>query len=561
MAHASRQRATGRPAGPPRRLPGGRRRVDAAKLACALWLAAGAGSAWSQNAPGADAAFQPAGAASAPAAAASQPGNAPPRLSVEARAAATNNGGLDDNGLRQGDFITSLRPALDVTHTGAGFSADVHAAATLIDYAKSSQRNGVLPDVRGSMSATLVQQWLKLDAAGYLRAAESDPFGVRTDDLTAANHRNDWGVLAGPTLQHDFGPEAGIVARHQFGVTRAAASTSAAASDDQGRLDTNLTLVRFERKPTPLGVSAEFTRLDNRTTSDLGDSRYTLMTGRLRATVLVGGELRLGALVGQDRSDYLLSSHVDPLYGGALDWTPGPRTHLELEVEHRYFGESGRLRLEHRTPFLTIAIDLRRQPLDATSSFGTLGQGVDLRSALDSILTTRFPDPATRAGVVDAIVASRGLDTRSAGAINLVGDYPQLQTAAQGSLTLLGVRDTLSLSAYALTTRALTRDGDPLGGLASATADNRQRGATFQLEHRLGAQLSAVLLGNWSRIQGLGASTERSEEQAWRISLLDHLSRRSDLTVGLQWNRFETNAAGQRSFDATLGLVGLSHRF
>jgi uncharacterized protein (PEP-CTERM system associated) len=183
-----------------------------------------------------------------------------------------------------------------------------------------------------------------------------------------------------------------------------------------------------------------------------------------------------------------------------------------------------------------------------------------VRSALDAILTTRYPDPATRAGIVDNLVASRGLDTRSNGAINLVGDYPQLQTAAQASLALLGARDTLSLSGYALTTRALRRDGDPLAGLA-VTADSRQRGATLQFEHRLGPQLSAVLLGNWSRIQGLGAVTERSEEQSWRASLLEHLSRRSDLTLALQWNRFETTAVGLRSFDATLGLVGISHRF
>ncbi len=107
----------------------------------------------------------------------------------------------------------------------------------------------------------------------------------------------------------------------------------------------------------------------------------------------------------------------------------------------------------------------------------------------------------------------------------------------------------------------LTRDGDPLAGLAGATADSRQRGAALQLEHRLGAQLSALLAGNWSRIEALGGSSERSDEQTWRFTLLNHLSRRSDLTVGVQWNRFETTAVGQRSFDATLGLVGLIHRF
>jgi hypothetical protein len=128
-------------------------------------------------------------------------------------------------------------------------------------------------------------------------------------------------------------------------------------------------------------------------------------------------------------------------------------------------------------------------------------------------------------------------------------------------LALLGSRDTLSVSAYAQTLRVLTRAGDPLSGLSSATADSRQRGVVFQLEHRLAAQLSAALSGDWSKIEGLGTNLNRSEQQTWRISLMNELSLRTDLTVALQWYRFETGAVGQRSFDATLGLVGLSHRF
>lgn len=548
-----------------RRRPDGGRQLGAAVRSCILGLSLGAGAAWAQV--DAAAAAPAASAAAAPEPAASQPVNPPPRLSLEARAAATNNGGLDDSGMRQADFISSLRPALDVTHKGAGFNADVHAAATLIDYAKNTQPDGVLPDLHGRFDATFLDRWLRLDGDAYLRAAESDPFGVRTDDLTAANRHNDWGAVAGTSLQHDLGREVSFLAREAFGVTRSSGLTGGvvepgADTASETRLNTNATVVRLERKPTPLGASVEVDRLDNHVSSDQGDSRYTLTTGRLRGSLLVGGGANVSVLVGQDRSDYLLSSHVDPLYGAALDWTPGPRTHVQLAVEHRYFGESGLFRLEHRTPFLVVSIGVRREPVDATSSFGSIAQGSDVRSALDAILTTRYPDPATRLGVVDGIVSSRGLDAAaSGGAINLLGDYPQLQTAAEGALTLLGVRDTLSLSAYALTTRVLTRNGDPLADLATATADSRQRGAALQLEHRLGAQLSALLSGNWSRIEALGGSGERSDELTWRLTLLNHLSRRSDLTLGLQWNRFETTAVGQRSFDATLGLVGLIHRF
>ncbi len=512
-------------------------------------------SAWSQS----DAAAM--SAAPVPVPAASQPGNAPPKLSVEVREAATNNTGIDDNGMRQADFITSLTPSLDVAHKGAGFEGDLHASATFLDYAKGTQPDGVLPDLRATLAATLLERWLRLDAAGYLQAAEADPFGVRTDDVNGSNRRNMWGVMAGPTLQHDLSPETSVVVRHQFGRKEGASGGNNTDATGQTRLDSNLTLVRLERKPTPLGVAAEITRLDNRSNSDLGDSHFTLTTGRLRAMLDVDTGFSLGALVGQDRSDYLLSNHVDPVYGGSLDWTPGPRTHLEMAYEHHYFGKAGRFHLDHRTPFLTIGIDIKRQPLDATSSFGSVAQGGDVRSALNAILTTRYPDPATRAAVVDGIVSSRGLNTSGTGAIDLIGDYPQLQTSAQASIAMLGSRDTLSLIAYSTTTRALIRAGDPLAGLSTATADNRQVGGAFQFAHRLGAQLSAAVQGTLSSIQALGATRDRSKEQVWRLSLLNHVSPRSDVTLALQWDRFETTAAGQRSFDATLGLVGLSHRF
>lgn len=553
MAEALRQRANGEAVAPPRTGVGRRRRAGALRFAISCCAAAGVGAAGAQATDD----LAPAVVVPTAEAATSPVANPPPKLSVEIREAATNNTGLDDEGLRQGDVITSLKPSVDVAHHGAGLKADLHAAATLIDFARKSQPNGVLPDVRGVLDATLVERWLKLEAEGYLRSAESDPFGVRANDVTAANRRNQWGFQAGPTLQHALGSGVSVVVQEQLGLTRGAAGV---AGDDDVRLESNRSLLRIERKPMPVGASVDISRLDNRLDSAQGDSRFTLVTGRLGASALVGADSSVGVLVGQDRSDYLLTSHVDPLYGGFVNWSPGARTHLQLEVEHRWFGASGRFHLDHRTPSLSIGIDVQRQPVDALSSSGTLAQGVDVRSALDSILTTRYPDPLTRAGIVDGIVASRGLQARAAGAIDLLGDYPQLQASARVTFALLGARDTMSLSAYTQTTRALARDGDPLSGLAPA-ADNRQRGAVFQLEHRLSARVSVALAGDWSRIEELDASLDRSQQQNWRVSLMRQLSPRTDVAMGLQWLRFETDAAGQRSFDATSGLVGLVHRF
>jgi uncharacterized protein (PEP-CTERM system associated) len=542
VAKALRPPATGGLVDPSCRPPARARHARRAPWACAWAFASWCGAAWPQAAT-------PDAAPAAPAVV-----NRPPSLSVGATMAATNNGGLDENGRQQFDFITAIRPELEIVHAAPGLSVNVHAAANLVDYANGGQSNGVLPDARGTVDSTLLDRWLYFNVAAYVRSAESDPFGVRTDDLIAANRQVESGFLAAPFLQHDFGPNSSVLARQQFATTRNDAGSGA-------RLSSNLTLLRFERRPTPLGLSADVSRLDNHA-SNQGDSHYSLTTARLRGALLVGGEVEIGALVGKDRSDYLDSRHTDPLYGGALDWNPGPRTHFEFELEHRYFGQSGTLRFDHRTPFLALALVLRRQPVDAGASFGAPGQGADLRSALNAILTTRYPDPGVRAGVVDGLVSGSGLNPETTGAVNIIGDYPQLQTAAQADLTLLGTRNTLKLTVYGMTTRMLMRDGEPVAAPSTTDADTRQRGATLQFERRIGPHLSAALQGTWSRIEGLGAdAADRSSEQTWRASVLRHLSPRSDVSVGIQWYRFTTTTPGLQSFDATLAIVGLSHRF
>jgi len=480
----------------------------------------------------------------------------PLSVSVDGSLTATSNGGLDEKGAERADLIASVRPELTARHEAPGLGYKLHAAVTLLDYARDTQPGGALPDVRGELRSTLLDRWLYLDAAGYLRYAEADPFGARADNTTGTNRRTQSGFSIAPRLQRDLTPQTQLFARDEF------ASTNDDAGD-RSRVQSNHAEISVERKPTPLGVAASYTRLDNRTLdSSTGDSTYLLESVRLRGKLRVVDDLEFGLNIGEDRSDYLLSQHDDFLYGGSVKWAPSPRTNISLEIEHRFFGQSGSFLLEHRTPFLAFSVQFSRQPLDAATSLGSLGQGTDLHDFLNAILTTRYPDPSARAGAVDNIIATRGLDPRAAGAINVIGDYPQLQTSTLASLTYLGRVDTATLSVYASTTRVLSRGDDPFVALAAATADNRQSGGSFQFSHRLDPELTAELLARWSRYAGLDARAgERSDEQNYRISLIDQLSARSRLSLGLQWDRFISSAAGQRSYDAALVLVGLVHRF
>jgi len=483
--------------------------------------------------------------------------NVPPVISIDGTVGASRAHGIgsEASGVDEAtDLIASVRPQVKATRQGPRFSYDLEAAATFQAHSEDTADNAVLPDVHASMKSTLVERWAYFDADAFLRYAEADPFGARADTATGVNRSTEAGYLVRPFLEHEFAPNASVLLRDEFGTT----SSNAA---ERTRLTSNRVLFQVERKPTPLGASASYSRLDNRTDGDQGDSRYTLETARVAGALKVGEDLELGLDAGVDRSDdHFVDRRTDALYGGRISWSPGPRTSARLELEHRYFGLSGRAGISHRTPFTSIGLSFERQPVDSTNSLGTVSQGADLRDFLNSILTTRYPDPTVRAGVVDNLVAQRGLNSKSDGAVNILGNYPQLNTSVQLNWTLLGRRDTLSVSGYSSTSRAITLSDAPLSGLGSN--DSRQRGMSFQYNHRLGLQVSAGLVGSWSRIAGLGTRDgELSTEQKYRLSLVDALSPHSDFSIALQWTRFTTNALGQPSFDATLGVVGLAHRF
>lgn len=479
---------------------------------------------------------------------------APMSLTVDGSASASDNGGLAPSGQRRGDLITSIQPRIAMARHGAGLEFDLQAGVNMLSFANGTQHGGLLPDASVSAKATLVDRLLHLEAAARVRPSEADLFGARHDDMTAANRRTESTFQVSPSLEHDFSPRASLTARHTATLTTHAAGAAE-------RFVSQRSAVRLEQKPAPLGAAIELSRDDGRT-HGFAASRFTLETARLHASLRLPDEIVLGVFTGRERSRWLLSDRTDALQGMSLHWTPGPRTEVWATVEHRFFGRGGSLALHHRMPFLSLEFSASRQPVVSSVSLGVAGQGRDLRSFLDAILTTRYPDPAVRSGIVGSVVASRGLGGELQGPVDVVAEYPQLQSELRATGVLLGTRNTASLTVYRQSLRQIIRPGDPLALAETAGADSRQTGASLQFSCRLGPQLSAEATVRWSRVEGLSLREgEVSDDKAYRLTLTRHLSLRTDASVGLQHTRFATTASGQTSYFATLGFVGMRHRF
>jgi len=477
----------------------------------------------------------------------------PLAVTIEGNVTATDNGAFDAPGQERHDLITSVRPRVTMAHRGAGLEFNVDASATFLNYANGTQQGGVLPDINGSLKATVVDRLLFIDAAARLHQAAVDPFGSQANDTGTTNRRTAGTYRVSPSLEHEVASNTSFLARHDV-------TLSTNGAGDAARQVSNYSLIRLDRNPVPLGAAVELTRLDDRTTGT-ADSNFTLDTARLRASIALFDEVVLGVAIGRDRTKWLQNNYSDPVYGGLILWKPGPRTELLASLDHRYFGSGGDLSFRHRLPWMSFALTMNRQPVTSSTSRGALGQSSDIRSFLDAILTTRYQDPTVRSGVVDSLITSRGLDMRVSSPNDVVAEYPQLQTSVSATWVMLGTRNTTTLDVYARSARQLTRDGDLLAVQTPAISDNRQVGGSIQFNRRLTSQLNVDAAVRWAKITGLSARAgEDSEERNYRLSLTQSVSPRTGLSAGIQRTQFTTTATGQHSFHATLVYMGINHR-
>jgi len=475
------------------------------------------------------------------------------RIGIDGGFAATDNGGLSPSGQERADLIATVRPNVAYFRRTSSSEFDLEAAAGLVGYAKGTQKSAVLPEVRAFARSELIERWLYFDAAAKVGQTELDSFGTRVDQLTTANQRTSTSFRASPYVLRDLSTNSVVTALYDLATENNGADTGA-------RRVSQRTVVRYEMKPAPVGGAFEIARLDNET-KGVDDSRLTIDTARAVARVALRNEMILGAIGGADRSDTAGRSHSDPLYGGTVLWNPGPRTLLDGTLEHRFFGLGGSLTLRHRTPLMSFAVAMRRGPATVTSTLGQIDAGSDLRPLLDAILTSQYPDPAVRRGLVQSVASTRALDVRLPNPTSIVADYHQLQTDVNATWAYLGTRNTAALTLYTRKLQQLSHEGDPPipGGVQN---DRQEAGASFQVGRRLQPNLSVHAVVGWSKITGLAARAgESSEEWVQRIDISRAVSTRTDILAGVKHNRFSSNATGQHDYKSTLAFAGMRHSF
>jgi uncharacterized protein (PEP-CTERM system associated) len=470
-------------------------------------------------------------------------------LRVDTAVTVTDSGAVTAAGEKRGDVVASVQPGFRFERRSANFNVSVDAALDFVTYARNTQPDQILPSLLARSKATLVPQLLFVDASVDVRQAEQDPFGVRAEQGRSENRRTVSGFSVTPYLLHEFSPSISTL-------VQLAESLYVRPGADATDVRTHNGVARIDLKPTPLGAFAELSRLDNEF-GGAADSSLTIDAARAGVTLAASDNVIVGLLVGTERIRLGASEQrTGNVYGATLRWDPAPRTELVASVEHRLYGNGGRLAFRHRTAFTALGLELSREPVTAS----TYGSTADIGNYLDSILSRSVPDPILRALRVQGQLSTLGLQSTTPSAVDVAADYAQLQTAGNVTWVLSTPRTTITLRGYGQVARQLTLRG-ATAPVSALTADTRQVGASIEFNRRLDAQMALDTRARWSRIVGLDQREgDVSREAAYRMALVRSLSPRTSATAGLEYRNVDSTVS-LLSYGSVAAFVGLNHRF
>ncbi|MFZ2650130.1 MAG: TIGR03016 family PEP-CTERM system-associated outer membrane protein [Burkholderiaceae bacterium] len=474
--------------------------------------------------------------------------------SATARMTATNNSGFANSADSGGDVIVELKPRVALTERGARHTVEGFVEADSLNYVRTTVPNELIPTARLALNANAIERWLYLDAAAGIEQVTSNPFSAASSASLPSTRLQTTQYRLSPYLDHAFTPAVSLLYRNDNLWNRRSSNLATSTAEQHSH-----TLV-FAHRPLPFGYALEANR-DEMEFVDAASSRVAFTSARGVLSYAVDPTLILGAVAGAEQNQIASSTSRDTIRGLRLRWRPSQRTDLDASVERRFFDNGWNVTWAHRSPFMATSLNLARQPASQPSSLVLSNTGGrDLRSLIDAAYTTRFPNPAERAAVVDAAIANLGASAGTAGPIAVFTDYAQLQRRAALSVAFLNPRSVLTFQVFAVESLQLQRPDAPPLPLPPVNADNAQVGGSVTFNRRLTTTLAMEAVVSGVRIEGRGASRgQSSSTKSSSLSGTQTLTPKTRLVAGARRQLSNSNVV--RPVQETAAFLGIEHRF
>ena len=466
----------------------------------------------------------------------------------------TDNVLLQPTGQAQSDLVSDIAPYIRINGEGDRLKLNFYYSPHLLVYANNPDLDTISNNLSATSQAELIKNFFFFDANALVAQNFVSPFGSTQTDLAVVNQNRveTYGLQASPYFKGTFGPEITWQARND--TTWAWTSGSA-----YGNSTSTLWSGFLQTPVRTFGARIEYRR------QDLSSSAYpqTLETEASRAYLYFVpiSSLKLFAIGGYEDNNYNAGQVVsNPIYGGGFEWRPTPRTGLSARVEDRYFGTGYNVAFDHRTRLTAWRLSYSRDASNYPQQLFSLPPG-NTALLLDSELLSRIPDPAERAAAVQQIIRQSGLPPFLAAPQSVFTQQIFLAERAEASVGILGVRNSLTFTAFRTRQQVLSSVTAP--GISDVFANENSfttRGLSVALAHSATALSTITGTYSYSRTIASPVFSESTLNQ-FLVRWTRKLSPKTNTFLGARFVRFDAAGAGFGGYREEALIAGFDHIF
>lgn len=456
----------------------------------------------------------------------------------------------------QSDTVFDVRPHFTIRADGARLKLSGTAALDAVTYARGSLPSRLLPTADLTARLEAVQRLLYLETELRATRTSENPFGARSETASGSNTLTTTQLRVSPYIDATAGPGLRYRVRSDnIRTSESGRTLSQDAPSASGYFGHHTASI--EQDPRTIGWRLEIERSETRY-NDSVQPAVIIDLARASVNYAASDDLSFGVRGGPERNSLLGDKRNHTIAGVQMKWQPSERTLLTGFGERRFFGNSWHVAFDHRSPHIAWNMLFARGIDTAPQGLFELPATNNVAALLDAMFTTRIPDPVERARKVQEFINLQGLPGQTLQATNIYSQRLSLATTGNATVTWIGVRNSLALSAY----YSRSQDAPDAGLLATGRPinNNTQIGASVAFSHRLSAVSSLSVTVDASRIRALESiAVDQTKQAGVRASVSTQLAPKTTLVFGAGYSKLGSNVTvgGQQS----ALFVGMDHGF
>ncbi|MAS40756.1 MAG: TIGR03016 family PEP-CTERM system-associated outer membrane protein [Porticoccaceae bacterium] len=465
--------------------------------------------------------------------------------SIRARMTYTDNVSLTEDG--EADFVTEVTPSISVRRTGGRLTGSASGGVRNVSYANDSDRSSSFIDFRGRGQYEAIDDTLFIEAVGSVGRRDRSLFSARSEsDALNTDSSNETRFFSlAPRLEFSLG--AGVRGTLRYQQTW---NSGASATSRQRTGTWNLNLADQEALGA-LGWFFNYSKTNTQYDGGLRDVNNELM--RLGLSYQLTPRFVARGSVGRESNDFSLQGEQEKTtHGFGFDWTPTPRTSFSAFTEERLFGRSYDVSLRHRARRSAWSLIYSRDYSSSNSVIEASAEDYYYNYWSNLLSDSGVSDPA----LLDALARLLAAQNGSAN-IGFVSNTQTLRRNLRGTVTLTGVRNTVTVSLYRNETERLTPDLI-VSGLDDFALSNHitTSGATASWVHRVSGASNLNASLSRQDTQGDGGTTDRDQTRTGlSVGLTRRIGPNTNGALLYTHTRRSGDVSGdENSLSATLGI-------